>query len=604
MKNLILIAVIFSVLFLAGCPDVPNPPSEKTGKLSLSITDKKVEGLEELHVTISSIEVHMPEMAMSDDTNSDQNSDSMDSGWITFSEEEQTFDLMQLDSTQGLKAVLGEKELNAGKYTQIRLSVKEVKAVINGEEFDVEVSSDKIKLVRSFNITENQTTELIIDFSPESVIKSGNTYKLKPVIKLLVPKEFRERQQEQKMTQEKAMELAQAEDSECIQQGSLGENASYNENTKTWWIDFTPDTPKENCNPACVVSSDETVEINWMCTGLIEQSFCESDSDCACGTNTETGRCFYGNKNFVEAPECADYCSGEAGHLEIKCVDNTCVQVQKQEQEQQGTGMFTLLISDKEADITDFESVVVSFDKARIFRSDSNSGFTEADLNNSSVDLTTVIGELAVPLVELELSAGTYTKIELHVSGVTAVLADGNSAEVTVPSNKLMITKNFSVDANSETKFVFDIQVVKKGNTNTYNLLPVISKSGVIGKDLNEDEVEEIEPEEEEEEPQAECGNEVCEADLGETTESCEQDCPAEPEITVDDSTFLDDVCDANTSCPTGYECAGFPNEVGLKCYPLDGTESVCDFVSCPAGFECIIAESYPVQISCSEITE
>lgn len=170
------------------------------------------------------------------------------------------------------------------------------------------------------------------------------------------------------------------------------------------------------------------------------------------------------------------------------------------------TGTFVLLLSDAEADIEDFESVNVTFDSVRIFSSgndtngdDNNesSGFETVDLNGVTVDLTTVVGEKAVPIVELELQAGKYNKIELSVESVEATLLDGNAAVVKIPSNKLKITKTFTVDVNSETKFVFDIQVVKSGSSDEYNLLPVVSKSGVIGEDLDEDEIVEIEPLEE-----------------------------------------------------------------------------------------------------------
>jgi hypothetical protein len=57
-----------------------------------------------------------------------------------------------------------------------------------------------------------------------------------------------------------------AETSECVNDGPLKENAFYNESSKTWWIDLDIDKPQ--CNPACVIYEDETVEINWRCTGL------------------------------------------------------------------------------------------------------------------------------------------------------------------------------------------------------------------------------------------------------------------------------------------------------------------------------------------------
>ncbi|PIN99259.1 MAG: hypothetical protein COT90_00295, partial [Candidatus Diapherotrites archaeon CG10_big_fil_rev_8_21_14_0_10_31_34] len=140
MKNLIIIGLVFSVLLFAGCTGPLPPPTEKTGKLMLSITDKKVDGLESLYVTISSVELHMAAQEQEQNQNADVNSDTNqeqeqneNAGWILFSSEEKTFDIMSLDSTQGLKDLLGEKTLETGKYTQIRFTVKEVKAVINGE---------------------------------------------------------------------------------------------------------------------------------------------------------------------------------------------------------------------------------------------------------------------------------------------------------------------------------------------------------------------------------------------------------------------------------------------------------------------------------------
>ena len=63
--------------------------------------------------------------------------------------------------------------------------------------------------------------------------------------------------------------LAIAKNSECVINSTLTNNYFYNSNTRTWWIDL--DLKKEGCSPACVVSEDtKTAEINWRCTGLID----------------------------------------------------------------------------------------------------------------------------------------------------------------------------------------------------------------------------------------------------------------------------------------------------------------------------------------------
>lgn len=57
---------------------------------------------------------------------------------------------------------------------------------------------------------------------------------------------------------------------------------------------------------------------------------CNLDSDCACGVNKETRDCFLGNKNYVDTlVQCPDFCTGIAGNLEIKCINNECKSVQK-----------------------------------------------------------------------------------------------------------------------------------------------------------------------------------------------------------------------------------------------------------------------------------
>ncbi len=155
---------------------------------------------------------------------------------------------------------------------------------------------------------------------------------------------------------------------------------------------------------------------------------------------------------------------------------------------------FRLMVSDAPADIGDFEYLTVELIKTRIFRvNGSENGFEERDLN-VSVDLTKLVDENSLEVLSTELEPGKYTKIELYVGSVNAK-ANNETADVMVPSEKLKIVKTFEISEGNVTTFVFDINVVKKGLENNYNLLPVISESGVVGEDLEEEEVEEIEVE-------------------------------------------------------------------------------------------------------------
>lgn len=70
------------------------------------------------------------------------------------------------------------------------------------------------------------------------------------------------------LTVEQVMEIAQ--NSNCMEIGSLTEEYCYNDDTKTWWIDLDmkEEFEKEYCHPACVVYEfTKTTEINWRCMG-------------------------------------------------------------------------------------------------------------------------------------------------------------------------------------------------------------------------------------------------------------------------------------------------------------------------------------------------
>ncbi len=110
------------------------------------------------------------------------------SGWLTIVNESQTFDLIAL---QNVSELLGEKNLTAGEYTQIRLTVVSAMITINRsgviEQHTLKVPSDKIKLIHPFNISKNETTVLTLDFDVgKSIHETGNgKFMMKPTIKII-----------------------------------------------------------------------------------------------------------------------------------------------------------------------------------------------------------------------------------------------------------------------------------------------------------------------------------------------------------------------------------------------------------------------------------
>lgn len=69
-------------------------------------------------------------------------------------------------------------------------------------------------------------------------------------------------------------------DSECAEVGEIKDLSHLqpacikgcNAGTATWWFDLVPYEEKPGCNPACVVDlKTKTAEVNWRCTGLIQE---------------------------------------------------------------------------------------------------------------------------------------------------------------------------------------------------------------------------------------------------------------------------------------------------------------------------------------------
>jgi len=149
-----------------------------TGTLVMKITDAPTDlNITKALVTISNVEVHLA--AANEDVNATN-----ETGWFTVVKEEKTFDLIKI---KDVKELLGNSELKAGKYTQVRLNVNKALVTIDGAEHVLTIPSKTVKLVKPFNIVENQTTTLTLDFDAKESIKSTgkDKYIMNPTIKVI-----------------------------------------------------------------------------------------------------------------------------------------------------------------------------------------------------------------------------------------------------------------------------------------------------------------------------------------------------------------------------------------------------------------------------------
>ena len=159
--------MILAITLVSAC----TSKTPQTGVVEVRAMDAPPTGVSSIVVTTSNIEVHK--------------ADASEESWVSLIKEEKTFDLVTI---QGAEMFLGQKELEAGQYTQIRLDVTNVKVVLEGKELIAKLPGEKLKVVSPWEIKPGQKTILTLDFDADKfvVITGKDEAQVKPVIKLEV----------------------------------------------------------------------------------------------------------------------------------------------------------------------------------------------------------------------------------------------------------------------------------------------------------------------------------------------------------------------------------------------------------------------------------
>lgn len=162
-------------LLIAGCGT--DSGGTGMGSMTVEMTDAPIDSADAVNVFIERVEVN--------------NSEDEEEGWVTLSEPQQEYNLLEL--TNGATEVIGSADLEAGTYPQIRLVLsREGHSVeVDGEVHEMFVPSGAqtgIKLNIDAEIEEDIEYVLLLDFdASRSVVEAGanqqNPYILKPVIK-------------------------------------------------------------------------------------------------------------------------------------------------------------------------------------------------------------------------------------------------------------------------------------------------------------------------------------------------------------------------------------------------------------------------------------
>jgi hypothetical protein len=160
-------------LALFGCKDSATDPVTGKAILRIYLTDA-VAQYDAVNVTFTEVSAHI------------------DSAWIVLSNQTQTVNLLEWNNGQTL--LLGQAEVQAGTYTQIRLKIQDASVVWNGQTYPMFVPSGAqtgLKLLTNFVIAAGSTYDVVLDFDAErSVVITGprnkpNGFILKPTVRAI-----------------------------------------------------------------------------------------------------------------------------------------------------------------------------------------------------------------------------------------------------------------------------------------------------------------------------------------------------------------------------------------------------------------------------------
>lgn len=203
---------MMAVLFGGCVPAAPSfGPAEKTpeleyqsgfGTVEVYVTDAPPDKeVTAILLAVSSLKIHKASTEQEQEQSGSGNATQQQSGsenmtqgqegegeWITIDilDDMTTFDLLQI---KGIEEFFGSAEVQAGKYTQMRLVVEKAEVALGDEApQEARLPSGELKIVRPFNIIAGEVTTLVLDFDAEhSVVVTGSgKIQVKPVVKLSI----------------------------------------------------------------------------------------------------------------------------------------------------------------------------------------------------------------------------------------------------------------------------------------------------------------------------------------------------------------------------------------------------------------------------------
>jgi hypothetical protein len=163
---------------LAAKPDATGNPG---GAADASVTG----AVSAVILQVEKIAAHRSDASGSGDAEGSEKDGT--NGWEVLSGAKE-IDLMKA-ATDATEAVLGTSDLEAGKYTQIRLYLKDAGnvVIVNGVAEPLTVPSGALKLVGNADVAADKAYKLEIKLDlDKSLVVNAQGYKLKPTVKYLL----------------------------------------------------------------------------------------------------------------------------------------------------------------------------------------------------------------------------------------------------------------------------------------------------------------------------------------------------------------------------------------------------------------------------------
>ena len=148
------VPIWFVFLFAVSCSESPSGISETKTSLKINLTDAPGD-FEQVNITFSEVSALFGNQ------------------WIVVSNRSQTFDLLTLSN--GRTVLLGEAEVEAGRYQQIRLKISGGEVMIGGSTYPLTIPSGAqtgLKFGPAFTIEPGITFELVVDFDASRSVRA------------------------------------------------------------------------------------------------------------------------------------------------------------------------------------------------------------------------------------------------------------------------------------------------------------------------------------------------------------------------------------------------------------------------------------------------